>query len=686
MPVGRVKGGVRTMLLAGAVVTLLLSSGLHALAQQPPATAPVPVPGLDLTSLDPKVHPGDDFNRYANGRGLDRIVIAPDREVFSPFTILADRSEERLHQLVEAAAARPAPASSTAGKMGLLYRSFMDEERIEGRGTAVVAEDISRLRNARSREELIGILSRDRGGFHASVVELGISPDPRAPGRYAVMVGQPILGLPERDYYLDERFERERLAYVDYISRLLREAGIRGASPHAIIRFETSLAKANWSRADRRDPGKIYNPVAAKDLGQVAPGLPWNAILAKSGLAGTRNVVLLEKSAVTQAAAIAASTDLETLRGWAIFRLLDKAAPYLPRAFADAHFRFRSATLNGIEQRQPRWKRAIETLNSHMSDAIGQVYVEKFFSSEQKRILEGLIAELLGSMKHRIEKAEWMAPATKSEALNKLASFKVEVGYPSKWRDYGRVRIRDGDLYGNVRRLGLENWRFQVERRNGPVDRGQWVYGPQAATAYNISAFNKVVFPAAILQPPFFDPAADDAVNFGAIGALIGHEITHGFDDKGRRFDASGALRDWWTPVDAKNFEARAQALVKQYSGYEPLPGVKVNGALTLGENIADLGGVSLALDAYHARLKGRPAPVIGGLTGDQRFFLSWAQVWRGKRREQFLRQMVVSHPHSPDEFRINGVLPHIDAWYDAFGVKAGNSMYRAPEQRVRIW
>jgi putative endopeptidase len=321
-----------------------------------------------------------------------------------------------------------------------------------------------------------------------------------------------------------------------------------------------------------------------------------------------------------------------------------------------------------------------------MSDAVGKAYVEKYFSPQQKQILQSLVEELRGAMKRRIENTDWMSRETKEEALQKLAALRVEVGYPDKWRDYSQTRIDSRDLLGNVRRLGQADWRHQVRRRNGAVDKGQWVYGPQFATAYNISVFNKIVFPAAFLQPPFFDPAADAAVNYGAIGAVIGHEITHGFDDKGRRLDASGTLRDWWTKEDAQRFEARARKLVDQYSRYEPLPGLKVNGALTVGENIADLGGIMMALDAYHKSLGGRPAPIIAGLTGDQRFFLSWAQVWRSKRRDTFLRQMVASHPHAPDEFRINGVLPHVDAWYEAFGVKKGQAMYVAPEERVRIW
>ncbi|MEO7748633.1 MAG: M13 family metallopeptidase [Sphingomicrobium sp.] len=634
--------------------------------------------------MDQSVAPGNDFYRYANGRGLGRLVIPSDQVVLSPFTVLADRSGEQVRKLADDAAAGRG-SSRDADKLGKLYRSSLDRARVEALGARPIKSEMRRILGARSKAALIQVIG-GASGLPSSAFELMIQPDPSDTNRYAVMIRQPVLGLPDRDYYLTDRYHSERAAYARYIAQILTGVGFDRPPVAAIIRFETREAEVSWPAAERRDPLKTYNPVRTADLPRIAPGFPWRDALRSCGLAGTQTVVLTDKSAIVKTAAIFATTDLATLKAWALFRMIDNAAPYLSSAFADPSFEFRDRTLGGVQSRQPRWKQAVDLLNAYMSDAVGRAYVEKYFSPERKRTVETLVDNLRGAMGRRIEGAAWMSAGTKAKALQKLDALRVEVGYPDKWRDYRAVSISQSDLYGNIERLQAADWKHQVARRNGPVDKTEWALGPQFATAYNISAFNKIVFPAAILQPPFFNPAADAAVNYGAIGAVIGHEITHSFDDKGRRLDPSGRLRDWWTAADAAHFEAPARQLIEQYSNYEVLPGLKVNGSLTVGENIADLGGVLVALDAYHNSLGTRSAAVIAGLTGDQRFFLSWAQLWRSKRREQFINQMAGFDPHAPDQFRVNGVLPNIDAWYEAFGVERGDALYVALDRRIRVW
>jgi putative endopeptidase len=531
-------------------------------------------------------------------------------------------------------------------------------------------------------------MGQENDGFISGVFDVGIEPDEKNPDIYTVHLSQSGLGLPDRDYYLTAQFADKKAKYQLYVAKLLGLAGWTDpdGAAKAIVDLETQIAQASWARDEERDPDKTYNPTTVAALAEAAPGFAWRPFLDAAHLADVDHVVVAQNTAFPKLAAIYAATPLDTLKAWEAFHIVDSAAPYLPDAFVQARFDFRNHTLSGQPEIALRWKRGVGVVANGMGEAIGKVYVERYFPPESKAKMLQLTAELKAAFRARLEKLTWMSPATKVEALKKLANYTIRIGYPDTWRDYSALTIRADDLYGDEERSSAFEWARQVKRLHQPVDKAEWGMTPQTVNAYNEPVFNEVVFPAAILQPPFFDPHADPAINYGGIGGVIGHEMTHGFDDEGRKFDADGHLRDWWTPEDAKRFEALAKRLGAQYSTYSPVPGGHVNGQLTMGENIADLGGLNLALDAYHASLHGKPAPVIDGLTGDQRVFLAWAQVWTSKIREDNARQRLVVDPHSPPMFRVNGVVRNIDAWYKAFAVAPGQTLYLTPEERVHIW
>ena len=514
---------------------------------------------------------------------------------------------------------------------------------------------------------------------------------------YASQAG---IGLPDRDYYLEAGFAKQRQAYQIYVARMLTLAGWPDATARAadVVAFETRVAEASWTKAQQRDIRATYNPQTVASLQALAPGFDWKAFLKGAGLGSQDRIIIAEQTAFPKLAAMYAGTPLETLKAWQAFTVIDNAAFYLSSAFADARFAFRDGTLQGQPEEPVRWKRGIRAVGGgdclgqdvidcfgHMDFGLGQLYVATWFPQEAKVKIQALVVDIKAAMRERISKLDWMGPATRVEALRKLDTYQIKVGYPDHPRDYSGLIIRSDDVVGDVRRSAAWNWRFYVDRLDGPVDRSDWSMTPQTNDAYN-GSLRDIVFPAGILQAPMFDPAADPAINYGAIGGVIGHELTHGFDDEGRKLDASGQLRDWWTTADAAAFEARAKMLGAQYSSYQPVPGAHVNGDMTMGENIADLGGLTVALDAYRRSLHGTPAPTLGGFTGEQRVFLGWAQAWRGHAREDYLRKQVVTDPHSPRAFRVDGPTRNIDAWYDAFGVGPGQTYYMAPTDRVRIW
>ncbi len=643
--------------------------------------------GFDLAGRDTSVKPGDDFNTYANGAYIRALKIPADRSRFGSFDALSELSQSRVHGLLIAAADDQA-ATGDQALVGTAFKAFMDENRIETLGATPLARDLAAIRAADTRDKLAALMGRAPDGYFGSFFSLSEAPDAKTPTRYAIYVGQEGLGLPDRDYYLKPSFAPQKAKYQAYVAQILTAAGWPDAVNQAavVVALETRIAEASWTKVEQRDPVATYNPTSTADLATLAPGFPWAPFLASADLAGVKTVVVGEKTAFPKIAAIFADTPISTLQAWQAFTVADSAAPYLSHAFADAHFEFRDKTLGGQAEQKPRWKRAATTIDQGIGEAVGRVYVARYFTPEAKAKMEALVGDLKVALAARIQRLDWMSPTTKAKALEKLSLLTVKVGYPAKWRDYSALRLSPDDLYGDVEQTQTFEWKRELHRLNDPVDRTEWGMTPQTVNAYYDPSQNEVVFPAAILQPPFFDPTADMAVNFGGIGAVIGHEMTHGFDDQGRQYDGHGMLTDWWTPEDAAKFVAQTKRLGGQYDLFEPVSGAHVNGDLTMGENIADLGGLLLALDAYRVSLKGAPAPVLNGLTGDQRVFLGWAQVWRSTAKEDAKRRSLVTDPHSPPEDRINGVVHNIDAWYAAYDVKPGDKLYVAPDQRVRIW
>jgi putative endopeptidase len=686
-------------LLAASVMVAVSAVASSALTQQ--ADKPqYGAWGFDLTAMDPSTKPGDDFNRYANGAWLDRTTIPPDKPIASLRYLMSDRTEDRLHDLLEkAAASHPSEPTTLSAKLGAFYAAFMDEKTVEARGADPIAPELDEIRAAQSRDDIAALMGRTNSDFYGSLFNFGSDVDLKEVTRYAIYLGQGGLGLPDRDYYLKPSFAPQKIAYQAYVAKLLTliDWPKPEANAASIVQFETRVADASWTRAEQRNIDKVYNPETPAELSVLAPGFDWTAFLASADLGGAHGVIVAEKTAFPKIVAVYASTPLDVLKAWQAFNVADNAAFYLSKPFSEARFAFRDKSLSGQPEERIRWKRGIQAVAGgdcngdrvdcfgNMGFGVGEVYTARYFPPEAKAKIEALVTNVKAAMRVRLERLDWMTPATKVEALKKLDTYQIKVGYPDHPRDFSGLVIRSDDLIGDVKRAGAWDWRFYTSRLAGPVDRADWSMTPQTNDAYN-GSLRDIVFPAGILQPPMFDPAADPAVNYGAIGGVIGHELTHRFDDEGRKLDASGALRDWWTPADAAAFEVRAKRLGAQYSSYEPVRGAHINGDLTMGENIADLGGVNVALEAYHRSLKGKPAPVVDGFTGDQRVLLGWAQAWRGKAREDYVKKQVVSDPHSPRAFRVIGPTRNVDDWYAAFGVKPGDVYYLAPDQRVHIW
>jgi putative endopeptidase len=673
--------------LAAAAIAALLSAS-PGWAQQSDLSAPrMGAWGFDLSGRDPAAAPGQDFYRFANGKWAERTEIPADRARFGAFDALVELSDTRSNAVIEAAAKNQG-ATGEAAQIGALYRSFMDEKTVEALGAKPLEPSLAAIRKAGTRDAQAELMGRSNATFHGSFFDAAIYDDQRDTKRYAVILGQAGLGLPDRDYYLTPEFAEKKAKYEAYIATVLRDIG--WAEPEArardIVALETRIAEVSWTRAERRDDVKMYNAMSIAELEGAAPGFPWRVFLKAQGLGDVNRVVVGEKTAFPKIAQIFAQAPIPVLQAWQAFTTADSGSPYMSKAFVDARFEFRNKTLSGQPEQRPRWKRAVALVNGSVGEAVGRLYVDAYFPAESKAKMISLVDDLKVAMRGRIDRLTWMGADTKAKAQEKLTKFNVKIAYPDKWRDYSALKLSEADLFGNVERAAAFEWNRRVRRLKNPVDRGEWEMTPQTVNAYYSPTKNEIVFPAAILQPPFFDPKADDAINYGAIGAVIGHEITHGFDDQGRQSDGDGMLRDWWTKEDAERFVAQTARLGAQYGLFEPLPGAKVRPELTMGENIADLGGLLLALDAYRVSLNGKPAPVIDGLTGDQRVFLAWAQVWRSKQRDDDLRQRLASDPHSPPYYRVNGVVRNIDDWYAAFGVKPGDALYLAPADRVRIW
>jgi predicted metalloendopeptidase len=679
-------------LAAAASVYVIVTS---ALAQAPTVTtgggsksgATIGSFGIDLSTLKPSVKPGDDFFAYANGSWYDTFVIPEDRSSYGSFTVLDERARQQVREIIEEAAAKKAAPGTPEQRVGDYYASFMDEPAIESAGLKPAQADLDRIQAMKSKTDVARLFGTE--GI-VSTFSIATDADFKDPKRYNVFVLQSGLGLPDRDYYLkdDDQLKAIRAKYLAFIEQMLTLGGGKNAAvdAQAIMAFETEVARRQWPTEKRRDLEAIYNPRTRAEVLAQAPGFDWPAFFEVGGLGKRDQFVLCELSAIQDVAQLVDATPLETLKAYMTFHYLSDHAPYLPVRIDDANFAFYGQTLRGQPKKRERWKRGVDLVNGAMGEQVGQVYVQKHFPPESKAKMQDLVANLRAALAVRIDKLEWMTPETKKRAHDKLGTFVTKIGYPDKWKDYSTLVVTRGDLIGNVHRAQRWQWDFEVARLDKPVDKSEWGMAPQEVNAYYNPLNNEIVFPAAILQPPFFDPNADAAVNYGAIGAVIGHEIGHGFDDQGRKFAPDGSMSDWWSEKDAAAFTRRVDMLIKQYSSFEALPGLNVKGESTIGENIGDLGGLNMAYEAYHMSLKGKDAPVIQDLTGDQRFFLSYAQIWRAKYRDGALRELVLSDPHSPPYFRLNGTVRNMDAWYTAFGVKPGSKLYLKPEERVSIW
>ncbi|HWJ54880.1 MAG TPA: M13 family metallopeptidase [Vicinamibacterales bacterium] len=670
------------VLAAGLTLAQAAPSG-----QAPPAKPAFGTFGIDTAQMDPAVKPGDDFFRYVNGKWLATATIPADKARYGMFDALRDQAETDVRALVDELGRTPAPAGSVRQKVADLYASWMDEARIEARGLEPLRPDLAAIDAATTKTELVRLMGRLE--FSAPFA-FGITADPAEPTRYVVTIGQAGLGMPVRDYYLSPgaKFDGYRAAYRTYVTRIFELLGDRTPAESAatVIALETKLAEAHWPAERRRDVKATNNPMDRAGLATAVPAVDWQVALEPSGLGAVTHVVLREVSAIQGGAALLDSEPLAAWKKYLAFHVADDATDQLPKAFDEASFAFHSKALRGVEVQRERWKRGIDLLDTLLGEGVGELYVAKYFPPGHKAAMDALVANLRTAMGERLKTLAWMDDKTRAEAQRKLATFEPRIGYPSKWRDYSAYTVDRTALFENVRRGRAFAWQRRVVRLGEPVDRAEWGMRPQTVNASYNASMNQLTFPAAILQPPFFDPAADPAVNYGGIGAVIGHEMGHGFDDSGRQYDEAGRIRNWWTDETSAKFVAQTDKLAAQYNAFCPLPETCVNGKLTMGENIGDLGGLEMAYTAYKLSLGGKEAPVLGGLTGDQRFFLAHAQIWRAIQRDDALRNQILTDPHAPPAAR--GSIPerNIDAWYTAFGVKPGDKAYLAPDARVHIW
>ena len=658
-----------------------------------PATPVALSSGIDRQYADPKTRAQDDFYKHVNGGWMEKTEIPADKASWGSFNELAENTLPQLRDIIENAAKNPAATKGTdQQKIGDMYASFMDQTTRDRLGRTPLAADFAKIDSLKDKKQLAALIAYFNQIGATAPIEFGITQDSKDATKYVAEIGQSGLGLPDRDYYLkddDAKLKDVRTKYQALIEAMLAKGGDKDATSHArdILAVETALARVQWTKVENRDPVKTYNRVELAKLAAMTPGFDWKSYQRTTGIDGkVTYLVVNQPSFFTGFAKVMQDTPLPVWKAYFKWHLLSRYSPYLAQADVDQRFAFYGSVLRGVPQNEVTWKRGVRLVEGGAGEILGKLYVEKHFPPENKARMEKLVANLMVAYKQSIDTLDWMSPATKKEAQGKLATFEPKIGYPSKWRDYTRLSIDKGDLVGNVRRSVMFEYQRQLAKLGKPLDRTEWGMTPQTINAYYNPQKNEIVFPAAILQPPFFTASADDAVNYGGVGAVIGHEISHGFDDQGSQFDQLGNLRDWWTKVDHEKFAVKTKALVAQYASYSPLPGYFVNGELTLGENIADNSGLAIAYKAYRLSLNGKEAPVIDGMTGDQRFYLGWAQVWRAKVREAQQIVYIKTDPHSPGEFRGNGTLKNQPGFYGAFGIKEGDKMYLKPEQRVLIW
>ncbi len=686
---------------AAGVLTLCIAAGAGAgfgvgiatAADLPAVSKAAPASGIELQYVDNSVRAQDDFFAYVSGKWLASTAIPEDKSSWGSFAKLRDDTLPQLRAIIEHAAQdHTVAADSETRKIRDLYASYMDEQRLNKLGMKPIQKELDRIAAIKNKKEIPALIAHlNRLGIDAPF-NFGIHLDARDPTRYVVDISQSGLGLPDRDYYLkqdDSKLVAARAKYQEFLQTMLSMCGDKSASDSAtqIIALETALAKVQWTKVENRDPVKTYNKVDFDQLIALAPRYQWATYLRDAGIKGKVDYVIVSQPSYLQGFdQVFEQQPLDVWKKYFEAHVISHYAGLLSAPFVDANFVFKGTALRGVPQMEPRWKRGVSLIERSIGEALGKVYVAQYFPPDRKAHMEKLVQNLLAAYRQSIDTLDWMGPETKKEAQIKLAKFRPKIGYPSKWKDYSNVMIDKDDLVGNVDRANQFEYDRELNKLGKPIDREEWGMTPQTVNAYYNPELNEIVFPAAILQPPFFDASADDAVNYGGIGGVIGHEISHGFDDQGSQYDGDGKLRDWWTKEDHAKFSAKTAMLIKQYDTFSPLPGYHVNGALTLGENIADNSGLAIATKAYQLSLAGKPAPVIDGLTGAQRLYMGWTQVWRGKSRDAQTIVQIKTDPHSPTQYRANGSLSNQPGFYSAFGVKEGDKMYLAPDQRVIIW
>ncbi|WP_333607488.1 M13 family metallopeptidase [Arsukibacterium sp.] len=682
-------------LVATAVALALGLSACSKPAQQDSTsttqTTSVLVSGVDTQYFDPAVAFSEDFFLAVNGKWLAETEIPADRATFGSFHILAERSQQAVKDIIDEVAARTdLTPGSDEQKLGSFYNSFMDEATIERLGISPVQPQLNAISSLENKEQLAGLFAQLQRDGVAIPFSWFINNDAKNSTEYAVYIGQGGLGLPDRDYYFNEDEASLKIinAYQAYLTDMFALAGYADPAGAAarVYALEKALAEHHWTRLDNRNADKTYNKMSVAELNASLGNFNWDDFANGVKLTGINDIIVRQPSYFAGFANVMDSTDLQSWQDYLSLKTIHGYADRLSSAFSDRRFAFYGTTLSGIEEQQPRWKRAVDASDQVLGELTGKLYVERHFKPEAKARMEQLVANVIKAYEQSIKELEWMTDDTKVAALEKLSKFTPKIGYPDNWKDYSSLEIKADDLVGNFMRASHWSYDQMLAKLGQPIDKSEWFMTPQTVNAYYNPVNNEIVFPAAILQPPFFNMDADDAVNYGGIGGVIGHEIGHGFDDQGAKYDGDGNLRNWWTEQDKAQFQARGGKLIGQYNRFEPLPGVNVNGAVALGENIGDLGGMTVALKAYQLSLGGNEAPVMDGFTGEQRFFISWAQIWRTKFREEALRRQLSTGPHSPAHYRVIGVLPNIPEFYSAFDIKEGDAMYLPPEQRVKIW
>lgn len=650
----------------------------------------VELSGIDKSNFDTTIRPQDDFYQYVNGTWLKETEIPADKSSYGIFHILYDENQIRLREIIEEAAESDNSLGSEKQKVGDFYRSFLDSAKVEELGLKPIKDELSRIENVENWDDLAELYAHHLMIGVETPFTFYINQDDKNSEVYILNFYQSGLGLPDRDYYFNkgEKFDEIRIGYVEYVIDILNLANIENAPEIAekMMEIETDLAENHWTRVENRDDEKTYNKFAYNELTKLSPNMNWSEFLNASKIHNADDVIVRQPSYFTAMSKILLKYSLEDWKNYSKVNLINNFATRLPQDFVDASFNFYGKTLRGLEENQPRWKRAVQAVDRSLGEVLGKIYVDKYFRPEAKERMEKLVDNLKLSMADRINKVDWMSEDTKVQALAKLDKFNAKIGYPNKWKDYSQLSVKPDQLIQNTINSSVVEYNREIDKLGKPIDRDEWGMTPQTVNAYYNPTMNEVVFPAAILQPPFFNMKADDAVNYGGIGAVIGHEITHGFDDQGRRYDGNGNMNDWWTDEDNEIFMERAQVVVDQYSNFVPIDTLHINGELTLGENIADIGGLTIAYNAYKLSLGDQKSEILNGFTGEQRVFIGWAQAWRGKARDEYLRNQVINDPHSWKKYRVIGVMNNLPEFYAAFDVQEGDGHYLPDEERVKIW